>query len=274
MLIDTHCHLDARSVGEHADEVLERARAAAVRAFVAIGVGGVASVRETLALAHRHADVVATVGVHPHEASRADAIWAEVAGDLGDARVVALGETGLDYHYDHSPRDAQAVAFREQIALARRWHLPLVIHTRSAPEDTLRILETEQARDVGGIIHCFSEDRSFAKRALDLGFDLSFSGIVTFKNARSVHDVARWAPEDRILVETDSPYLAPVPLRGRRCEPAHVVHTAAQVAALRGISLERLSAATRDNACRRFGPRLAAALASCKIEGGCLNAAD
>jgi TatD DNase family protein len=173
-----------------------------------------------------------------------------------------VGEVGLDYHYDNSPRDVQRRVFADFIAVARRLGKPLVIHTRSAPEDTLEILQREGAADVGGVIHCFSEDRPFAVRALDLGFDLSFSGIVTFKNATSVHDVAAWAPADRILVETDSPYLAPVPFRGKPCEPAHVVHTARRVAELRGVSLPALAEASTANAARRFGSKLAVAAAA------------
>jgi TatD DNase family protein len=166
--------------------------------------------------------------------------------------VVAVGEIGLDYHYDHSPRDMQRDVFARLIGLAREVRKPIVVHTRSAPEDTLALLESEKAREVGGIIHCFSEDRAFATRALDLGFDLSFSGIVTFKGAHAVHDVAAWAPLERILVETDSPYLAPVPLRGRRCEPAHVVHTARRVAELRGMPEHELFRATLANTERCF----------------------
>jgi TatD DNase family protein len=163
-----------------------------------------------------------------------------------------VGEIGLDYHYDHSPREVQRGVFARLIGLAREVRKPIVVHTRSAAEDTLSILDREGARDVGGIIHCFSEDRDFAARALDMGFDLSFSGIVTFKSARSVRDVAAWAPLDRILVETDSPYLAPVPLRGKRCEPAYVVHTARCVAELRGLPTQELCEATLNNTQRRF----------------------
>jgi TatD DNase family protein len=171
--------------------------------------------------------------------------------------VRALGEVGLDHHYDHSPRDVQAEVFRRMVALARSVKKPLVIHTRAAPGETLAILEDEGARDVGGIIHCFSEDLGFAKRALDLGFYLSFSGILTFKNAHSVHEVARVAPADRILVETDSPYLAPVPLRGKKCEPAFVVHTAKRLAELRGASAGEIETLTTENAARAFGVALA-----------------
>ena len=169
--------------------------------------------------------------------------------------MVAVGEIGLDYHYDHSPRDVQRDVFARLVGLAREVGKPIVVHTREAAEDTLTVLEREGARDVGGIIHCFSEDRAFAKRALDLGFDVSLSGIVTFKNASAVQDVAAWAPLDRILVETDSPYLAPVPHRGKKCEPEMIVHTAHRVAELRGMAPQELAEATTANAERRFAKR-------------------
>jgi TatD DNase family protein len=253
MLFDTHCHLDSGHFPEGADAVLERAREGGVRAFTCIGVGSLALAREAVALAERRPDVVATVGVHPHDASTLTAeLEAELEALSRRERVVAFGEVGLDYHYDHSPRDTQKDVFRRSIALARRVNTPLVIHTREAAADTLAVLEEEGARDVGGIIHCFSEDRAFAARALDLGFYLSFSGILTFKNAVAIKEVAVWAPEDRVLVETDSPYLAPVPMRGKRCEPSLVVHTAQHLAELRGISPERLAEVTLENAGRVF----------------------
>ncbi len=172
--------------------------------------------------------------------------------------MVAVGEIGLDYHYDHSPRDVQRAVFARLIALARAVKKPIVVHTREAAEDTLAILASEGARDVGGTIHCFSEDRAFAERALDLDFDLSFSGIVTFKNSRTIQEVAAWAPFDRILVETDSPYLAPVPMRGKPCEPAYVAYTVARVAELRGMDLAALAAPPRPPTPeRRFGRRSA-----------------
>jgi TatD DNase family protein len=176
-----------------------------------------------------------------------------------DDSVVAVGEIGLDYHYDHSPRSVQADVFRRFIALARKLKKTIVVHTRSAAQETLAILREERAFETGGVIHCFSEDRAFAEQALDLGFDLSFSGIVTFKNAHAIQDVARWAPADRILIETDSPYLAPVPLRGKRCEPAFIVHTATRIAELRGTTPDAIAELTGENACRRFGPALARA---------------
>ncbi|HEY2406389.1 MAG TPA: TatD family hydrolase [Polyangiaceae bacterium] len=245
---DSHCHLDAQYAPDGADALLARARLAGVSTFLCVGVGGRASSEQALSLAARHADVFASAGVHPHDAERDAAL--ELTDLLTEPRVLAVGEVGLDYHFDHSPRALQADVFRKFIASARTVNKPLIIHTRSAAEDTLSILESENARDVGGIIHCFSEDREFAARALDLGFYLSFSGIVTFKNARAIQDVAAWAPADRILVETDSPYLAPVPMRGKPCEPAFVVHTGTFVAALRKLEPDVLAALTSDNARR------------------------
>lgn len=260
MLIDTHCHLDASYFEEGAAAVIERARAEGVGAFVCIGVGGEAEARGAVELARGRPEVVATVGVHPHDASSLSPELEATLAELAAApEVVAIGEIGLDYHYDHSPREVQREVFRKLVGFARERRLPIVVHTREAAADTLEILKSEGARDVGGVIHCFSEDRAFAEVALDLGFDLSFSGIVTFKNARSVQEVAAWAPAERILVETDAPYLAPHPFRGKRCEPAHVVHTARAVAALRQLSLEEIAVLTSDNACRRFGPALAKA---------------
>jgi TatD DNase family protein len=271
-LVDAHCHLDAAHFREGPEAVMQRASAAGVIGFVVVGLAGeakdgpdpegpdlLAPARVAVDLARRDPGrVAACVGLHPHDASRwSHDLHAGLRALAAEAEVAAVGEIGLDHHYDHSPRDAQRDVFARLIDLARELRKPIVVHTRSAPEDTLSILETEGARDVGGIIHCFSEDRAFAARALDLGFDLSFSGIVTFKSAHGVRDVAAWAPIDRVLVETDSPYLAPVPMRGKRCEPAYVVHTARCVAALRGIAAEDLSAATLANTERRFGKAFA-----------------
>jgi TatD DNase family protein len=254
MLIDTHCHLDPEYFPEGADETLARARSAGVTGFVCVGVGSLAQTEAALALAARRTDVWATVGVHPHDAASCDAqLEAELLRLAAAERVVAIGEIGLDFHYDHSPRERQEEVFRHFIQVARQLKKPIVVHTRSAPEETLRILDEEKASEVGGLIHCFSENKPFASRALDLGFDLSFSGIVTFKRATDIQEVAAWAPADRVLVETDSPYLAPVPLRGKRCEPAYVLHTARFVAGLRGVPLEELAQLTSQNAQRRLG---------------------
>lgn len=252
-LVDTHCHLDSQYAEGGADDVIGRARAAGVIGFIAIGVGrSIEPSREAVALAKRRADVRATVGLHPHDAEGWTPEMHDVLSALArEPEVVMIGEVGLDHHYDHSPREKQRDVFARFVALARDVKKPLVIHTRSAPAETLDVLKVEGASDVGGIIHCFSEDRAFAEVALDLGFDISFSGIVTFKNAKAIHEVAAWAPADRILVETDSPYLAPIPMRGKPCEPAYVVHTARRVAELRGIALEELARITTENAERR-----------------------
>jgi TatD DNase family protein len=270
-LADAHCHLDASHFGEGPEAVLQRGRDAGVVGFVVVGMAAdgeesgdtddarLEPARVAVDLARRTADVTACVGVHPHDASRwSSGLHAGLVALAAAPEVAAVGEIGLDYHYDRSPRDTQRHVFARLVGAARELRKPIVVHTRSAAEDTLAVLEGEGARDVGGVIHCFSEDRAFAERALAIGFDLSFSGIVTFKNARAVRDVAAWAPLDRILVETDSPFLAPVPLRGRKCEPAHVVHTARCVADLRGMSVEDLASATLANTERRFGKRFPA----------------
>jgi TatD DNase family protein len=218
-----------------------------VTGFIAVGTD-LEDSRAVLELASRTPDVQASLGVHPHEAKS----WSKEAEAalqvlVSHPSVRFIGETGLDWHYDLSPRDEQEVAFRAQIRLAKAVRKPLMIHTRSAPEATLRILEEEGADAVRGIIHCFSEDSAFAERALDLGFYLSFSGITTFKKAEAVREVAAWAPGDRILVETDAPFLAPVPYRGKPNEPGFVRFTAAAVAELRGIPMEKLAELTTRN---------------------------
>jgi TatD DNase family protein len=254
MLVDSHCHLDPHYLPGGPDDVLARAKAAGVATFVCIGVGrDLGAARAAVSLAKHRDDVFATVGVHPHDAATTDEKgFEELAALAKDARVVAIGEIGLDYHYDHSPRDVQKSVFRRMIALARDVKKPIVIHTRNAPADTLAILAEESARDVGGIIHCFSEDRAFAERAIALDFDISFSGILTFKNAHGIRDAARFAPAERIMVETDSPFLAPVPLRGKTCEPAYIVHTARCLAELRGETFDTVAAQTTQNAKKRL----------------------
>jgi TatD DNase family protein len=248
MLVDSHCHLVGSHVPEDGvDPVLERARRAGVAGFVAVATV-LEEAGQVLDLARRQPDVRVALGVHPHEAAG----WTQGTGDalaalLQDPLVRFVGETGLDWHYDFSPRPVQEAVFRAHIQLARAAAKPIVVHTREAPGETLRILKEEGASQVGGIIHCFSEDLPFARQALDLGFHLSFSGIVTFKNAVPIQEVAAWAPLDRILVETDSPYLAPAPFRGKPNEPAHVARVAAQVAALRGMDPAALAERTTRN---------------------------
>lgn len=256
MLFDTHCHLDDPGLFEELGDVLDRAEQAGVRRITSIGCAcDVDSVMSAVRIARQHPDrISATVGVHPHDAKHLDdALYDAIRNAGADASVVAIGETGLDFHYHHSPQQAQEEAFRRQVTIARELKKPLVIHTRSAPEQTLRILREEQARDVGGIIHCFSEDAPFAAAALDLGFMSSFSGIVTFKNAIAVQEAALKQPPDALLIETDAPYLAPMPKRGKRNEPAYVAYTAARIAELRGEDPERLAQTTYQNALRIFG---------------------
>lgn len=248
MLVDAHCHLTGSYlVEDQVEATLARARAQGVTGFIAVGTD-LADSQTVLDLARSLLGVQASLGVHPHEAKSWEAgTGAALAGLAADPAVRFVGETGLDWHYDLSPRDTQETVFRAQIRLARALRKPLMIHTRSAPEATLRILEEEGADAVRGIIHCFSEDRAFAARALDLGFYLSFSGIATFKKAEAVRDVAAWAPADRILVETDAPFLAPVPYRGKPNEPGYVRFTAEAVAELRGIPSLKLAEQTTRN---------------------------
>lgn len=248
MLVDAHCHLTGIHLAEgQVEATLARARAEGVTGFIAVGTD-LEDSRAVLNLARRLPGVQASVGVHPHEAKTWSQDTEPALADLAaDPSVRFVGETGLDWHYDLSPRDEQEAVFRAQIRLAKALRKPLMIHTRSAPEATLRILSEEGADAVRGIIHCFSEDRPFAEKALDLGFYLSFSGITTFKKAEAVRGVAAWAPADRILVETDAPFLAPVPYRGKPNEPGFVRYTAEAVAGLRGISSLELAGLTTRN---------------------------
>lgn len=254
-LFDTHAHLDFPGLAEDLEGILARAREAGVCRIVSIGAGrGTDGFENALAIARRYPGFVeATVGVHPHDASILSAETLDLLrGFAADPRVVAIGETGLDFHYDRSPRDAQRAAFRAQVGLAREVGKPIVVHTRLAPEETLRILREEKAREVGGIVHCFSEDAAFARRALDLGFVASFSGLVTFPNAAAILDAAVRQPLDAILVETDAPFLAPVPLRGRRSEPAFVAHTSDAIADARGIDRDEFRGRATANGLRVY----------------------
>lgn len=255
-LVDAHCHLDIEAFDADRDEVLARARTAGLVHIVTVGAGRKeAGPGGALAIARANPGFVsATVGIHPHDArlATADALG-EIERLAADPVVVAIGETGLDHHYDLSPRAQQEEAFRAQIAIARRARKPIVVHTRSAPARTLEMLREERAQDVGGVIHCFSEDAAFARAALDLGFVASFTGMVTFPKAATVLEAARLQPADALLVETDGPFLAPIPFRGRRCEPAHVVHTAAFLARARGADEDEFRRQTTANAQRLFG---------------------
>jgi TatD DNase family protein len=249
-LIDSHCHLDSAEFDEDREAVIERALAAGVEYMMAIGTGnGPPDLEAALRLADSHPAFYATVGVHPHDAAKAKPEdFTRLAGLLGHPKALAVGEIGLDYHYDFSPREVQKSVFIGQMGIAAQANKPIIIHTREAWEDTLVLIEEHWASlGIGGIMHCFSGGREEARRALDLGFYLSFGGIVTFPKALAVQEAAQFAPRDRILIETDAPYLAPVPKRGKRNEPALIVHTARKLAELRGESYEDVCAATTAN---------------------------
>jgi TatD DNase family protein len=252
-VIDSHCHIDVADFDHDREEVVGRAREAGLAEMLVIGgVDEEGGLRRALAVAERFV-LPATGGLHPHEAR----LWDErVDRDLRalgrEGRIVAVGEIGLDFHYDHSPRSAQREAFRRQIRLARDVGLPVVVHTREADEETATILEEEGAAEVGGVIHCFTGSLDLARRALVMGFLISFSGIVAFPRAGVIQQVAREVPDDRLLVETDAPYLAPPPHRGKRNEPAFVVDVARHVAALRGTEAEAVGGLARRNYARLF----------------------
>jgi TatD DNase family protein len=252
-LFDTHAHLHFPEFAADLDEVLERARVAGVAAIVTVGTDRDTN-RAAAALADRYPQVYATVGIHPHDAAEAgDADLAEMeAMARSCGRIVAFGEMGLDYFRNLSPPDVQADIFRRQLALARQVGKPVVVHCRDAHEPALAILAEERVGEVGGVMHCFSGDLAVARRCLDLGLLISLAGPVTYKNARALPDVARFVPEDRLVVETDCPYLPPQPHRGQRNEPAHASLTARRVAELRAADPERLAAAMTDNAARLF----------------------
>jgi TatD DNase family protein len=254
-VIDSHCHLDMDEFDADRAEVLARAASASVATMVTIGAGGPLEANDrAVALAAAHPQIYATVGVHPHEAAVvSDAVLASIRALAAHPKVVAIGETGLDYYYDNSPRPQQRTAFARFIQLARDIGRPIVVHLRDADSDALEIMAAEGARDTGGVIHCFSGDAASARAFLDLGFHISFSGIVTFKTADALRDAARCVPLDRLMVETDAPFLAPIPHRGRRNEPALVVQTTATLAEVRGESLEVVAENTRRNTQRLFG---------------------
>ena len=251
MLVDSHCHLDFADFAAERDAVVARARAAGVGTMLTIGtrLDQFAGVQ---AIAEAFDDIWCSVGAHPHEAADHAAINAgDLAALAAHPRVVGIGETGLDYHYDHGPRDLQELVFRAHIEASQASGLPLIIHARAADDDVARMLREE--RPPPGVLHCFSSGRALAEAALELGFYISISGIVTFRNAEELRAIVRDLPLDRLLVETDAPYLAPVPYRGKRNEPAYVAATAAAVAALKGIEPADLARATTDNFFRLFG---------------------
>ena len=259
MLIDSHCHLDSSDFDIDRDEVIERAVDAGVERLVAIGTGeGPPDLEAGIRMAERYPMFLATVGVHPHDAAKAtDDTLNRVTALLAHPKVIAVGEIGLDYHYDFSPREAQKQVFIEQMRIAANYGKPIVIHTREAWDDTLALIEQQWTpHKLPGIMHCFSGGSKEAARALDLGFYLSFGGILTFPKAKDLQKVASEAPLVRILLETDAPYLAPVPKRGKRNEPAFVGYTAQKLAQLRNMSIDELAAATSANFERLFTSRL------------------
>ena len=252
-LVDSHCHLDFPDFEGKIDAVRAEMAALGVTHALCISVS-LAGFPKVLALAERHENFYASVGVHPDDADRSSIDEDRLARLARHPRVVAVGETGLDYYRTSGDTEWQRERFRAHIRAARAVRKPLVIHTREAAADTLRIMREERAGEAGGVLHCFTESRETADAAMDLGFHVSFSGIVTFKNAGALKDVARRVPLERLLVETDSPYLAPVPFRGRTNQPAFVRYVAEEVARLREIPLEELAAATTGNFFRLFRP--------------------
>ncbi len=248
MLADSHCHLNYKGLAEEQQAVLERARARGVTAMLNIATRE-SEWADVLATAEREPDVWATVGIHPHEADQHPHVdTAKLVERAQHPRIVGIGETGLDYYYDHSDRQRQQASFRAHIAAAREAGVPIVVHTRDAEDDTAAILRDELGKGAfAGVIHCFTGTAAFARVALDLGFYISISGIVTFKSAKALQEVASTLPLDRLLVETDAPFLAPVPHRGKTGEPAFVADTAAFLAALRGDDLALLQEATARN---------------------------
>ena len=253
MFIDSHCHLNYKGLVEEQQAVLGRARAAGVDAMLNISTRA-SEWDAVIGVAEREADVWASVGIHPHEADEhPDVQTATLVERAAHPRVVGIGESGLDYYYDHSDRERQRASFRAHLAAARDTGLPIIVHTRDAEEDTAEILADEMGKGAyPGVIHCFTASADFARKALDLGLYISISGIVTFKNARDLQETARQLPADRLLIETDSPFLAPVPHRGRPCEPAFVADTARFLAELRGEPIEQLADRTSANFRRLF----------------------
>ena len=248
MFTDSHCHLNYKGLIEDQAGVIARARAAGVGTMLNI------STRERewddiIATAETDADIWASIGIHPHEAdAHPDVDTAKLVARAAHPKVIAIGETGLEYYYDHSDRERQRASFRSHIAAARETGLPLIVHTRDAEEDTAEILADEMVQGAyPGVIHCFTASGAFADKAFELGLYISLSGIVTFKNARDLQETARRIPEDRLLIETDSPFLAPVPHRGKTCEPAYVADTARFLAELRGTSVEQLAETSTAN---------------------------
>jgi TatD DNase family protein len=245
-LVDSHCHLNFEPLNAGLEDVLQRARDNGVGHMLCVSVT-LETFPEVRALAHGNSNLFASVGVHPNEREGREPSVEDLTGLADDARVVAIGETGLDYYRSQGDMAWQQERFRRHIRAAKISGKPLIIHTREAAADTLRIMREEQAQDIGGVMHCFTESWEVARAALDLNFHISFSGIVTFRNAEALREVAKQVPQDRLLIETDAPYLAPVPFRGKTNEPAYVKHVAECLAMLRATSFEDIAAHTTRN---------------------------
>jgi TatD DNase family protein len=258
-IVDSHCHLDPESDEFRPDlpAVLERARAAGLLAMVCVGSGGdLATAERAVALAAKEPDVFAAVGISPHDAIKVEPdFWPALEQLAKQPRVVAIGETGLEYFYDHSPRETQRDVFARFLQLANAVNRPVICHVRDAHDDVIAMLRTSRP-DLGGVIHCYSGNVEYARQYLDLGMHLSFSGVITFKKADDIRAAAAYAPADRILVETDAPYLAPIPFRGQRNEPAYILKTLEAVARVRSISPSRAAETTTANAFRLFDLRV------------------
>ncbi|HSS19311.1 MAG TPA: TatD family hydrolase [Pyrinomonadaceae bacterium] len=261
MFVDSHAHIDGPEFDADRDEVIQRAREAGVTAILNVVSGEplAAAAERAIRLAEKHPDIFAAIGVHPHDARLFDTTVAEELISLQSqtSRVIAWGEIGLDFHYDNSPREVQLSAFRRQLQIARSLKLPVIIHTREAETETIDCLKTEwSGSGLRGVMHCFSGSLALAQQVLELDFFISFSGIVTFKKAEELRAVARAVPLDRLLIETDCPFLAPIPFRGKRNEPAHVLEVARCLADLHGATLEEMGRITRDNFYALFGSSL------------------
>ncbi len=247
-LFDTHAHLDFPRFDKDRDEVIKRAQNKDVKTIVNIG-SNMTSSRNSVELSRRYENIYAVIGIHPHDADTFKLNVSKKLNKLADNdKVVAIGEIGLDFHYDNSPREKQKQSFRAQLRLAKKLNLPVVIHTRDADQETLNILKDEKAKDIGGIMHCFASDKKMAKEILDLGFYIAFGGLITFKNLSDLREVVKEVPLDRLLIETDSPYLTPEPHRGKRNEPAYVKFVAEKIAEIKGISVEEVAKVTTENA--------------------------
>lgn len=253
MLVDSHCHLDYPPMADDLPGTLARARAAGVGTLLTIGTK-LRDFGRVRAIAEADDNVFCSVGIHPHEAETEAADAAKLVELARHPKVVGIGETGLDYYYDKSPREKQRENFRAHMRAAAETGLPLIVHTRDADDDTAAMLaEAKRESALTGVLHCFTSSQRLAEQAIDLGFYISISGIVTFKNAEALRQTVRTIPLERLLVETDSPYLAPVPVRGKPCEPAYVAHTAAKVAELKGVGMAELARATSANFFALFG---------------------